>query len=305
MGTTRGGEFLPDGQRTKADLALVLARALGLRGELAGLDAIATDDGTALPHPRQFPALALAGALRLFRNHFDESRELLPGSRVPRDDAAYALSVAAAAAGTWRIRALQRFRSVRLPATTPERRAVVEFALAHVGFPYVKAGEWPSRTAKGYCCGAQLQGGFDCSGFVWWVLRERGGGYNPGRSRPYAGWPIAERSSARMAQAATPRLAPDQLRAGDLLFSDVDGKGNDWAAIDHVGLAVGGGWMIHASSPGVLLDWIGDGWWASRLRFGRTVIGTPQEETTPPPPTGEPTPRATPSASTPAPTPSS
>ncbi|MGH2829274.1 MAG: C40 family peptidase, partial [Actinomycetota bacterium] len=275
----------------------VLTRALGLRKELAGLDSIAAG-GIALRRPPAFSALALAASLRLFRNHADEAREILPSWVVPRDDAAHALAVASAAAGTWRIRALERFRTIALPPIAPERRAVVEFALAHAGYPYVKAGEWPVRTPKSYCCGQQPQGGFDCSGLVWWVVRERGGGYDPAGMRPYGGWPLPERASARMAKAAVPRVPVREALPGDLLFSDVDGRGKDWEAIDHVGLALGGGWMIHASAPGVFIDWIADGWWAGRLRWARRLGDPPATD---PPTDPSPAPSATPSASAPSP----
>ena len=55
-----------------------------------------------------------------------------------------------------------------------EGAAVVEFALSYAGYPYVYAGEWYAKTPAGYCCGAQAQGGFDCSGFSMYVFAQVG-----------------------------------------------------------------------------------------------------------------------------------
>lgn len=295
LGTTKDREFLPAKPPSKADVATVFAKALGLKAELSGLDNISTKTGEPLKHPRWFGAMAISGALRLFYNHTDDAREILPHQPVTRADAAYALRQASAAAGTWRINALRRFRSITIAQTSPQRRDMIEFAFSYIGYPYFPAGDWHGPTPSGYCCGAQKQGGFDCSGFVWWVVKEPGGGYDNTSIRRYKGWPLPERSSREMARAATPRLTMQQTLPGDLVFSDIDGKGNDYQAIDHVGIALGNGWMIHASGPGVLLEWVGDGWWPKRLRWGRRM-GPEPVPAPPPSKPSSPSPSASPSA---------
>lgn len=270
------GAFVSGGTVTKIDLDRALVRALGLHDEIRGLDRIQTSDGARLARPMGFSSLVLAEELRLHYNHGTsaERRELLPRSEVLRADAAYALREAALAAGTWRVASLERYRSVVLPVMTAARRRATEFALRYAGYPYVYAGEWYRPTPDGYCCGTQAQGGFDCSGYAWWVLRAPGGGWDNTSIRGYTGWALPDRASRYMAKNAPKRLAVADTRAMDLLFYDTDGAGTGWESVDHVGLSLGGGWMIHSSGGrgGVVIDWIGDGWWAERFVWGRRVI---------------------------------
>jgi cell wall-associated NlpC family hydrolase len=270
-----GGQFVPAGTVTKLDLDRALVRALGLTAEIAGLDAIRTANGAPLQHPDGFAELILAPALGLHYNHptSAEIRELLPSTAARRADAAYALWRAWSAQGTYRISALARYRSIVLPAMTPTRRRVVEFALAYAGYPYVYAGEWHTKTPRRYCCGGQPQGGFDCSGFAWWVLKKPGDGYDNTAIRSYAGWRFGERASQRMAQATKTRLTLRQTRPTDLLLFDGDG-GKGWRGVDHVGLSMGGGWMIHSSSgrDGVSIDWVRQGWYRDHFVWGRRVV---------------------------------
>jgi cell wall-associated NlpC family hydrolase len=273
--TAPSGQFLPGETVTKIDLDRVLVRALGLGAEIAALNGIKTSDGAALQHPEGFAELVLAQQLGLHYNHptSAEIRELLPSTAVRRADAAYALWRAWSARGTYRISALERYRSIVLPAMTPTRRRVVEFALSYAGYPYLYAGEWHTKTPRKYCCGAQPQGGFDCSGFAWWVLKKPGDGYNNTKVRPYVGWRLGERSSRYMARATKTKLSLRQTRPTDLLLFDGNG-GKSWRGVDHAGLALGGGWMIHSSSgrDGVSIDWVRQGWYKDRFVWARRIV---------------------------------
>lgn len=269
-------EFRPTGRVPKVDLDRALIRALGLRAETRGLNRIQTGDGTRLQRPTGFAELTLALALQLHYNHptTDERFELLPHTNVRRADAAYALHRAATARGTYRITALEQYRSVVLPNLGGRRRTAVEYALAYAGYPYVWAGEWHRKTPTGYCCGAQAQGGFDCSGYLWWVLRRPGGGFDNSAYRPYRGWDLPERSSSEMARVTSPRYAFGDLRPLDVLMFDSDG-GTTWEGVDHAGLYLGRGWMIHSASGrnGVSVERIKTGWYRDRFLWGRRVLG--------------------------------
>jgi cell wall-associated NlpC family hydrolase len=270
-----GGQFGPDGPVSKTDLDRALIRAVGLGPEIQGLESIRTADGAPLAHPGGFAELVLAHQLGLHYNHPTdaESRELLPSSFVRRADAAYALWRASGARGTSKITALARYRSVVLPAMTPTRRRAVEFALSYAGYPYVYAGEWHAPTPPKYCCGPQPQGGFDCSGFAWWVLRSPGEGWDNTAIRPYVGWGLAERSSRLMARATTTKLTLKRSRPTDLMLFDGDG-GRAWRGVDHAGMYLGGGWMIHSSSgrAGVTIDWVRAGWYRERFVWARRIV---------------------------------
>jgi cell wall-associated NlpC family hydrolase len=224
--------------------------------------------------PDGFGELLLAVQLGLHYNHpsSQERRELTPGEAVRRADAAYAL-YRAATADSWKLDSMDRYRRVALPNFRGKRRKAVEFALAYTGYPYVYAGEWHKRTPPGYCCGAQVQGGFDCSGYVWWVLRKAGNGWDNTRFRPYAGWALPQRSSRDMAREAPRRISWRDSRPLDIMFFDGDG-GSGWTGVDHAGIFLGRGWMIDSSSGrgGVALAWGRDGWYRDHFVWSRRIV---------------------------------
>ncbi|MGH2723185.1 MAG: C40 family peptidase [Actinomycetota bacterium] len=270
-----GGAFKPGGKVPKRELDRVLVRALGLNAEVKGLNGIHTAAGIQLETPPRFAFLALAQQLGLHYNHgtSSEDRELLPKTKVRRADAAYALHQAVLARGTYKITALARYRDVTVGKMKSAKRTAAEFALASSGYPYVYAGEWHRKTPAGYCCGAQVQGGFDCSGFAWWVLREPGGGWDNTAFRPYFGWPLPERASKYMAKAAPEHLTYKESKPMDLMLFDGDG-GKGWAGVDHAGIYLGKGWMIHSTGSlgGVGLQWVKDGWYRDHFVWSRRVI---------------------------------
>jgi uncharacterized protein YgiM (DUF1202 family) len=105
--------------------------------------------------------------------------------------------------------------SVPSESSSSSASDVVSYAKQFVGVPYVYGGASPS--------------GFDCSGFVMYVFSHFG------YSLPHG---------------ATPQLnygyAVDSLQAGDIVF--FHGTSSENAAATHVGIYIGGGQFIHASS---------------------------------------------------------
>ena len=275
--TASDGAFRPGGAVRKIELDRALVKAVGLTEEMAGLENIRTEDGYRFSRPEGFSALTLAQALRLHRNHpgGSEERELLPASRVRRADAAWALRRAhrIVVAESWRLSGASRYRNVVLPPMGQARRAATEFALAHVGWPYIYSGEWGRRTPDGYCCGAQPKGGFDCSGFVWWVLRAPGDGWDNTAFRPYQGWPLPQRSSSDIARATRNRLRWRDTRPMDVMLFDPSG-GTGWAGVSHAGLYLGNGWIIDSSNgvDGVTISWASEGWYRDSFVWSRRVI---------------------------------
>lgn len=275
--TAPGGAFEPTGRVAKVALDRALVRALGLTAEIRGLSRMTTEDGTRLRRPSGFAEMVLAQELGLHYNHpvgDGERRELLPTTAVRRADAAQALYRAASAAGTWRVTSLERYRRIVLPNMTEDQQAAIEFAMRYAGYPYIYAAEWFRETPDGYCCGTQPQGGFDCSGYVWWVMRKPGSGYDNSAFRPYRGWDLPERSSREMARSAPVRVRYGDLRPMDLMFFDGDASSADWEGVDHVGLYMGRGWMIHSSggNTGVTVEWAREGWWRDHFKWGRRLI---------------------------------
>jgi cell wall-associated NlpC family hydrolase len=277
------------------DVALV--NALGLDEAVAGLKGIHTANGYHFKVPYGFAQMIMAAELGFHSNLHDESKELLPFTPVRRAEAAYALWQALNAGRGWRMWSMQRYQDVTLPTMRAEQGRAVQFALQYAGYPYVYAGEWYRPTPAGYCCGAQPQGGFDCSGFVWWVLHSSGPGFINAALRGYQGWWFSDRSSMYLARNAPRRLSAVQLAPMDIVLWDTDGpRSDDWNAASHAGLYLGNGWMIHSSGHrgGVSISWMGDGYWADHLAWGRRVIPGPDPVPPPPPPTPTPTPSGTP-----------
>jgi cell wall-associated NlpC family hydrolase len=86
-----------------------------------------------------------------------------------------------------------------------------------------------------YLWGANGPHLFDCSGFVWWVYRATGIDYP--RASTYTDW------ASGIGPEFSRGTDPADLRVGDLVYLIKDARGPG-----HMGMYVGGGQMIHASS---------------------------------------------------------
>ena len=127
------------------------------------------------------------------------------------------------------------------PALNPELgAAVVATALALRGVPYRPGGQDPS--------------GFDCSGFVGYVLGTHG-----------VRMPRTVEEQFRAGR----RIAPREVSAGDLVFFATSRGG-----ASHVGIAVSPRDFVHApSSTGVVrVERIDAGYWAARFVGARRVL---------------------------------
>ena len=104
-------------------------------------------------------------------------------------------------------------------ANTTSGQKMAEFALKYVGYPYVYGGSSPK--------------GFDCSGFVKYVCNQFG--YNVNRT-----------ASGQMDNGTS--VSRNQLQPGDLVFFRKSGSSS---RASHVGIYVGGGKFVHASTSKV------------------------------------------------------
>jgi|GEM_PF-2524049 len=128
----------------------------------------------------------------------------------------------------------------------PRIRKFLDVALAQLGKPYV----W----------GAEGPGSFDCSGFVCYCLRQSG--YDVGR------W-TADMYSRNKKWAYVDK---DDLQPGDLMFYYSDEK-DDGDHIGHIGIYLGNGYHIHASSDyGCIIICGVEGWYKTALSHGRRVF---------------------------------
>lgn len=276
---SKGDEFRPDGPVSRRDLDMGLVRALGYLREAAAASRLSTADGERVMPWWSSGFLIVAERLGLHDNlpsEFDAD-EIRPGQALSRAHAAYSFAEAGKVASkdrssyAWR---LDGFLEMSLPSMSPARLEAVRFALRYAGFPYIAAGEWPRPTGSDYPYGAQPQGGFDCTGLAWWVLQAPGSpAYDVVRWRGYEGWPLKQRTATEMASAAVTRYRFAETLPLDVAFFDIDG---DPSRMEHAGLLLGNGWMLHASGArgGVALERVTGRWWQDRYAFSRRVIPT-------------------------------
>ena len=117
---------------------------------------------------------------------------------------------------------------------------IVDYAYTFLGTPYVYGGKTPA--------------GFDCSGFTMYVFAEFG--YD------------LHRVSTDQYKDGT-YVAFDDLEVGDLVFFSSNKK-----AIGHVGIYIGEGYFIHATSPGdvVRITDISSEYYATRYVGARRIV---------------------------------
>jgi len=124
-----------------------------------------------------------------------------------------------------------------LPAATTD---VVRTAYSYRGTPY----RW----------GGSSRSGFDCSGFTSYLYRRKG-----------VNLPHSASAQFRMGH----RVGHGELKPGDLVFFETVHKG-----ISHVGMYVGNGRFVHASSRrsgGVRVDSLQSGYYRERFRGARRM----------------------------------
>ena len=128
------------------------------------------------------------------------------------------------------------------PADPAAASAVLMRALGLVGTPYRYGGNTP-------------ESGFDCSGLVNYVFRDMLALNLP-------------RTSRELAAMQGPKIEPQRLAAGDLVF--FGDKGNVW----HVGIYVGEGRFVHAPSSGgtVRLDQLDGPYWRQHYTGAKRVL---------------------------------
>lgn len=267
MKKTAAGTFAPDKPVTTTMVHRVLTMALGLGPAIKSLNRLHTADGATFTLPRNFGELVLGMRLGLRYNSSNESADVGPTTPLSRAQVAYSL-YRAVTQPSWSVPGLiEQYQDIELPALTPDQQQIVQWGVQYVGFPYIWGGEWGVMTSPSSL--GQPVAGFDCSGFIWWLLRASdGGSWNVSPPRPYVGWDLPQRTSADMASIGD--LSYEELQPGDLMFFD----GDDDGRVDHASVSIGNGWALDSSSTpgGVTVIWVGDGWYRDHFVHGRRVL---------------------------------
>src|SRR5262249_15316533 len=152
------------------------------------------------------------------------------------------------------------------------QRRVLTTGVRFIGYPYVWGG---TSEFTETLFGVTSRGGFDCSGFAWRVYR----------LQPYPG----ERGLASTLRGRTTyqmsgevprseRIAFARLAPGDLLFFGSNGPRSKPSEVGHMGINIGGNWMIQSSGQGVALAPL-VGWYRQRFAWGRRPLAEAGLET--------------------------
>lgn len=175
-----------------------------------------------------------------------------------RGDFLRPLSAQAVAASNRQNRRVTSTRETRV-ATAPRRSSRVRGLVAS-NAPLETGGVEVLEKAKSlrgvrYRWGGTSRSGFDCSGFTSTVFRSQG---------------VRLPRTSRQQATVGARVSKGELKKGDLVFF----KTNRGVRINHVGIYVGNGKFIHASSGGgrVQVNSLNEGYYQRRFATARRVI---------------------------------
>ena len=267
-----------NGTITQLEFDRGLVRVLGLAHAAKTLNHLQTADGWAPRLPDGFGVeqeVRAVGARLNVPDGFDDW-ELWPSDTLRRADVAVQ-AFQVMHMSSWSIGAAKAKVALAraLPAWSPLKRKVLGFALRYAGAPYVWGGTSPDPQSP---LGSPVAGGFDCSGFVWWVMKLQT--YHAGGVTWTGNAAIQARTTYDMAASLgiKHRVPRSKLRPGDILFWSSDPKGvrTSWRTVYHAGIYLGNGWTVnsHGSGAGVTIDYMGAGagWFHDAFAFGWRVM---------------------------------
>ena len=204
--------------------------------------------------------------LRINHPAADDALELAAADPATRAEAAYSLARLLDLSDWHLERVRTHAESFDLPALTDWQRRVLDRAVSFVGYPYVWGGtsELPQQPF-----GKPAPGGFDCSGFVWRVFKTEPFDGASALASVLRGRTTYEMSgevgtSRRIRRAAN-------LQPGDVLFQGAAGPKSKPAQVDHAGIYLGGGWIVHSSGSGTTLHPF-EGWYRDRFAWARRPL---------------------------------
>ena len=242
-----------------------LVHALGLSDSAYRFNLGARAAG--LTPPTRFGNEVVARLLELRTNHpaGQDELELRPTDPATRAEAAYSAARVLDFSG-WEVESTrQESLDFALPQLTPWQKRVLHTAAKFIGYPYVWGGESETTTSP---YGAQAQGGFDCSGFVWRVYKLQSYPGGAGLATTLRG-----RTTYQMSGEVSrgKRITFSKLQPADVVFFGADGARSKPAQVSHMGIYLGNGWFMHSSEQGVYLSTM-TGWYRTRFAWGRRPL---------------------------------
>jgi cell wall-associated NlpC family hydrolase len=253
----------PGASVTMAQLDAALVKALGLRPAARKFQQKVADAG--LNPPRRLGNEVVARLLWLRFNHpaDADNLELRPQDLATRAETAFSFARALEISQWDKDGVVALADSFSLPTYGPWPKRVLQRAVHFVGYPYIWGGMWEHQQTL---FGVTDRGGFDCSGLVWRVYKLQP--YPNGGSLSSV---LQGRTTYQMSGEVprSKRIPFDSIKAADVLFFGSHGRRSSPSEVDHTGIALGRGWMIHSSGQGVtfvpLTGWYHDSFaWARR-----------------------------------------
>ncbi|HUH14746.1 MAG TPA: C40 family peptidase [Gaiellaceae bacterium] len=210
----------------------------------------------------------IARMLGLRFNHpaAQDALELGPNDPATRAEAAYSLARLLDLSGWEAERIRAATSALVLPELTDQQRLVLRRAVSFVGYPYVWGG---TSESPQHPFGKRAPGGFDCSGFVWRVFK-----LEPFPGASALASVLRGRTTYEMSGEVPPAQRVrkvENLQPGDLVFQGSKGPKSKPAEVDHAGIYLGGGWLVHASGSGTTLHPF-EGWYRDRFAWARRPL---------------------------------
>lgn len=175
----------------------------------------------------------------------DEQRQLFDALMVTKGNRDYLFNAANTAFYGY---AAMNYRVPEEALSDEQFARMLREAEKYLGWPYVWGGSSPA------------DGGFDCSGYVCWVVNHCGNGWNVGRT------------TAEGLRRMCAYVSPSEAKPGDLVF--FQGTYNTEGA-SHVGIYVGNGMMINAGDPIKYASITTPYWQQHFMQFGRLPGANP------------------------------
>jgi len=255
----------PGREVSMARLDATLVKALGLRPAARTFQRKVAAAGLQPPARLGNEVVARLVWLRINHPMEADALELRPQDPATRAETAYSLAQALGVSHWEKDNVVALADSFSPPAYGDWPKRVLQRAVHFIGYPYVWGGMWEHQQTL---FGVTDRGGFDCSGLVWRVYK----------LQPYAGGGslssvLQGRTTYQMSGEVpkTKRIPFGHLGPADVLFFGADGPRSSPSEVDHTGIALGNGWMIHSSSQGVAFIPL-TGWYHDRFAWARRPL---------------------------------
>ncbi len=246
-------------------LDAALVAYLGLSGAARKIQQTLQSAGLQPPANTGTEAVARMLGLRLNHPANEDALELLPFQPATRAEAAWSFAQLLHL-DSWATESVQQAADTfTLPELTTWQRRLLTTAVHYVGYPYIWGGTSPTAETFG---NVSSRGGFDCSGFVWRVVK----------LTPYAGEGrlasvLRGRTTYQMSGEVPRRqlLPAAKLQPADVMFFGARGRNSKPSEVDHTALYLGNGWFIQSSDDGVTLLPF-DGWYTHSFAWARRPL---------------------------------